>query len=811
MSIFRKRRAGFRVRRRLGIVAAAVLIVGLTGAGGLAGAGASVAAPTASTAASAASSTVTSPAGKISSELDTQEPGVCPGCTPPLINKGGPVMGTAAQSGEVTITPIYWTPAGYGYPEQNGATGPTYQQAINQYITDIAADSGKNTNVYNVNTQYSSIKYLIHAGTPLTDTDVFPTTGQCTPTSTVYTACITQAEYKAELEAFTKAQGLPADLGHLYVLLFPKFVQELDPGTPAVYSNQYYCGVHGAFTPKAGGTLVFAEEPYDTTSCFAINDTIGNLDADTEINVLSHEIDEAITDPLSSPNRAWNDSSGWESADECAGNYGTALGTFDSGVGYPVGSYNQVINGHDYYTQTNFDNGAYAALGKGNGCTQKLYVAPAPMTAAALHSTALHASAKPADAGLGSDAGTVTVDASPSELPADGTSTSTVTVTVLDSNGDPVAGDRIAFSARTDDAMTGTCGTIGGGRLALGETYPVTNADGQATTTYTASSVDAECYMEATDLTQGDTNEAIVYQGADTGDAPSVTQTPPTSLEAGGAMATFTATATNPSSTDISDAQFDLYITGDDNGSAGVDASQLTLSYKDPATNGDFVDVPLTGSTANGGEIDGFVIPDTAQNLGAGASKTATFELTLAAGAPDSATTGAPLKIETDLDNIDPADDSQANLDRTAPAAVSVVQAPGDTVTFSGKFSTSVVPTATKNGSGTLVASTCKFMSDGATCRLTGTAVLTTTGGTLTGFISTDDGTGTSDRTVSFTENFTNSGSNAASGTGTAEVTYFDNGNTSEQNLTASDTTVATKTKNVVTETGTITLTNPAP
>lgn len=276
-------------------------------------------------------------------------------------------------------------------------------------------------------------------------------------------------------------------------------------------------------------------------------------------------------------------------------------------------------------------------------------------------------------------------------------------------------------------------------------------------------------------------------------------------------MSTFTATATNPSSTDIADARFDLYITGDSNGSAGVDASQLQLSYKDPATNGDFVNVPLTGSTANGGVIDGFVIPDTAESLGAGATRTATFELSLAAGAPDTATTGAPLQIETDLDNFNPADASQANLDRAGPAAVPVVQAPGDTVTFSGKFSTSVVPTATTTGKGTLVASTCKFMSDGATCRLTGTAVLTLTGGTLTGFISTDDGTGSADRTVSFTENFTYTGSNSASGTGTAEVTYFDNGNTSEQNLTASDTTAPTKTQNVVTETGTIIFTNPAP
>jgi hypothetical protein len=357
-----------------------------------------VAAPAASTTANASGAT------------DAGEPGVCAGCTPPLIYKGGAVMGTTAQTGEVTITPIYWAPTGYGYPESNGSTGPTYQAAINQYITDIAADSGKNTNIYQVNTQYTqtvnsvttNIKYLIHAGTPMTDTDVYPTTGQCTATAIVYTACITQAQYRAELETYTKAQGLPVDLGHMYVLFFPLNVQEQVPGTPPMYSNQYYCGIHGAFTTKAGGTLVYADMPFDTTSCGSGNDTTGNIDADSAINTLSHEISEAITDPLPSPNRAWNDSSGWENEDECAGNYGAALGTVNSGVGYPAGSYNQVINGHDYYTQTNFDNGAYAALGKGNGCDQKLYVASgSSTTAAALHGATLHANANPRGSGLG--------------------------------------------------------------------------------------------------------------------------------------------------------------------------------------------------------------------------------------------------------------------------------------------------------------------------------------------------------------------------------------------------------------------------
>ena len=54
----------------------------------------------------------------------------------------------------------------------------------------------------------------------------------------------------------------------------------------------------------------------------------------------------------------------------------------------------------------------------------------------------------------------VTVDASPSTLPADGTSTSTITITATDSNGDPVAGDAMTVFTRDDNATPGTCGTL---------------------------------------------------------------------------------------------------------------------------------------------------------------------------------------------------------------------------------------------------------------------------------------------------------------------------------------------------------------
>jgi hypothetical protein len=753
------------------------------------------------------------------------EPGVCATCSPPLTQHAGPVVGTATQTGEVTITPIYWLPPGYGYVDGTAnIDNAAYPTVVNQYLTDIAADSGKTTNVYANNTQYSqtvngittNIHYVIHAGAPITDTNAFPTAGQC-PVKAPYTACITNQQYQAELQSVLTANGLPADLGHIYILLFPYAVQEqFTSSGQSLLSDSYYCGLHGSFAAKGGGTALFVDQPFDTTGCYATSVPAPSEAGSATINTLSHEINETITDPLQGANRDWIDSGGNEIGDECAGNYGPALGMFDQGIGFGPQPYNTVINGHDYYTQTEFSDAAYAALGVGKGCVETPYVAP--MARAHARENARGNSRGNSERrsraldGTNAVSSDVSLDASPAALPADGSATSTVTITDLDANGEPVAGDQMFLSTRLDVASTltqGSCGNLGNPR---GQTA-TTDANGQIVVTYTATTDNAECYVEATDLSQGTTNEVLIYQGSDDSDAPTVTQTTPGSLIAGGPAVTFTATGVNPSgNADLADARFDVHLTGDSNGSAGLNASDLMLSYKDPATNGQFVNVPLSGTTAGDGQIDGFVIPDTAQALPAGASRTATFQLALAAGAPDTATTGSPLVIETDLDNYNPADGSAGTLDYTT-GSVPVVANPGDSISYSGKLSTTKAPTATANGSATLVANTCKFASDGSKCTLTGTATLTLTGGTLTGFVSTNKDNGVGDRTFSFTETFSTSQDGTTitgSGTGTGEIVYFDDGSTSDYTLTDAFTEQPTSAAKVDTDQGTLTLT-PSP
>jgi hypothetical protein len=745
------------------------------------------------------------------------EPGVCANCAPPLrLIPGGPVMGTAIPAGTVTITPIYWVPPGYNI---NPSESPTYTTTINRYITDIAAASSATSNVYGILPEYYSttngvntnIKYSIAAGTPITDTTPYPTTGQCIPqpytgaiTQVVnYTACLTDPQVRTELASVIAANNLPTGLANLYVMFFPPFVQtQLSFVSPVQYSTLQFCGYHSSFT-SGSNTIAYANEPW-IPYC-ASGGYPNNGYADSEISILSHEINEAITDPTA---RSWGDSMGNENGDECNFGYGAP-------IGYTSGRqpYNQVINGDFYYTQTEFSNAAYAATGVGTGCRQSAFGAGGngPLQPGAKRGT------KPgAKRGTKSDVAgvtsAVTVDASPSTLPADGTSTSTITVTAVDSNGDPVAGDAMTVFTRDDDATPGSCGTLSDNDGLAGTAPLVTNAAGQVTVTYTASTASADCYVLATDNTVGTTNQTIVYQGMDGSRAPTVSETLPGTLVSGGPTATFTATATLPSSgIDIPDARFDLYLTGDDSGATGLNASQLSLSYKDDATGGDYVKVPLTGSTANGGVITGFVIPDTAEKLAAGVTRTATFRLTLADGAADTSVTGHPLKIETDLDQFNPADGSQTNLGRTAPGSVPVAQVAGDTVNYSGTLVTTSAPSGSTPGTAVLVAKTCSFASNGATCRLTATETFTSSGGTLTGTI-TSDSAGEADRVVTFTDTFTAATPTTGTGSGTGQLIYLDNGNSSTDNLTATYTNAPTRTNpNVATEQGTIILTNSTP
>jgi hypothetical protein len=243
-----------------------------------------------------------------------------------------------------TTHAIYWVPSGYSV--QSG-----YKSVINTFFKNVAAASGATSNVYFSDTQYSdttlgNILYSSKFAGALTDTDAFPSSG-CVD---VYTSvCLTDAQLQTEIAKFVKAKGLPTGLNHEYFLFTPKKVGSCTDATSTECSFTYYCAYHSNFVNSAGQEILYANMPYaaiDSSNCGS-GESPNHNDADSTLNVTSHEHNETITDPYGT---AWYDSSGNENGDKCAWNFGTPLG------GSAGAEYNQVINGGHYYLQQEWSN-----------------------------------------------------------------------------------------------------------------------------------------------------------------------------------------------------------------------------------------------------------------------------------------------------------------------------------------------------------------------------------------------------------------------------------------------------------------------
>jgi plastocyanin len=275
---------------------------------------------------------------------------------------GGPVMPSN------TDYMLMWSPQGLGaYPDG-------FVFGISQYFRDLAHDNGGNQNVDSVGPQYNDLtgaaaSYDVHFGGVLTDTDPYPAS-QC-PTNAPVTNCLTDAQIQHEIESYVTSHHLPTDLSHEYFLLTPPHVESCFSDNPAInYGgcsagivpvNQYgaYCAYHeNTATP----TMIFyANMPYDADSPYCQDYNYPNgLISDGEINGgLSHEHMESVTDPI--PNDAWTagagDIHGYEVGDVCAYDPGTPLGTAPNGS-----PYNQVINGHRYWYQTEWSNYTHSCV-----------------------------------------------------------------------------------------------------------------------------------------------------------------------------------------------------------------------------------------------------------------------------------------------------------------------------------------------------------------------------------------------------------------------------------------------------------------
>jgi PKD repeat protein len=314
----------------------------------------------------AAAPTAASPSGSASAYKEcASSEAVC------LSYHGGPVMRTAS------VTPVFWDPKGLGLSYPSG-----YQAEVDQFLTDLAADSGKQTDFYSVLPQYyettggvSHIQYSVTTGAPIEDTDALPSAAAdlcATPYVQTTRSCVQDNGVRAELESLVAKDNLPTGIGHEYVVFFP-------PGLDSCFnaggsekdtecSGTGYCGYHGTIAPAgASKEFEYANEPDNGDPQYkgGCTSATGLTPAAITLSSTSHEISESVTDPEVETTLSWydehklNKEEYGEVGDICAYEYaqGEAGGALLSGVlKAPAGNSNQTINGHAYLLQDEWDN-----------------------------------------------------------------------------------------------------------------------------------------------------------------------------------------------------------------------------------------------------------------------------------------------------------------------------------------------------------------------------------------------------------------------------------------------------------------------
>lgn len=263
-----------------------------------------------------------------------------------LLYNGGPVM----QTGTVTYA-IFWEPATL-QDSTSTSVSATYNSLLQSYFNDIGGSG-----LYNVNTQYydninGHIQNSSSFGGAWVDTSAYPASG-CTDSATPGD-CLTDAQIEAEVTNAMTANSWTGGLNHLFFVFTSKGEGSCFDSSSTACAFTDYCAYHSAFGSN-NDPIVYANMPYTGTylnACGVDSSPNNDFDADSTINVTSHEHMEATTDPLLN---AWYDAEGEEIGDKCAWNFGSV--NLDSNTA------NEHWNSDYYITQQEWSN----AL---DGCTR---------------------------------------------------------------------------------------------------------------------------------------------------------------------------------------------------------------------------------------------------------------------------------------------------------------------------------------------------------------------------------------------------------------------------------------------------------
>jgi hypothetical protein len=163
---------------------------------------------------------------------------------------------------------------------------------------------------------------------------------------------LTDAKVQAVVTSAISSGGLPYDASGVYFVLTSADVNE-----SSGFCTQY-CGWHTyANTTKGPVKYAFIGNPDRCPSACEAQTTSpnGNAGADGMASIISHELEESVTDPLLN---AWYDQRGQENADKCAWTFGTVSQASNGSY------YNVVLNGMQFLIQRNWVNasGGYCSM-----------------------------------------------------------------------------------------------------------------------------------------------------------------------------------------------------------------------------------------------------------------------------------------------------------------------------------------------------------------------------------------------------------------------------------------------------------------
>jgi PKD repeat protein len=321
--------------------------------------------------------------------------GVSPASIPGSLASKAAAQGAAGFSAADNLTyhsgPVLRSVAPYVIYWTGGETAltATSESLMTRYFTDTAHDSGMPDDIYAVDRQFTDTtgfadyQQAFAAGTQaVVDTHPYPTTGNCATTGVTFPTCLTDTQLRAEIRRLIAANGWPEDGSSSTTLPdnAPLYFVVLPPDVNECFSTQCatntFCAYHDSFTDgTSGNSVLYATIPTWPAanipkSCQAdgnaqVQTPNGDQVGDVSIKYTSHEFSEAITDPV--PGTGWfHGTTGREDGDQCnfAGAYnpggGSSPNAFAPTLGGTAGSqnlFNQLVNGNQYYIQSEWSNG----------------------------------------------------------------------------------------------------------------------------------------------------------------------------------------------------------------------------------------------------------------------------------------------------------------------------------------------------------------------------------------------------------------------------------------------------------------------